>query len=242
LAGYNISEHRWTNQTKKLIKQSRTSTTMLLAKWCANATRKPHLYTTSAIGIYGLQPLTEKLPPALDETTQIHFGHPTDFLSEIGQAWEQAAQPAIDAGVPVTFMRFAVVLKRGEGMLKKVTPSFSLGLGATIGSGNQPFCWVHIDDLVRAIQFLLQHPNVVGAVNICAPECVNQKTFARLLARTMHRPAFMRIPTPIVKLLFGQMGEELLLRGQNVFPEHLFAMGFIFDYPNLASALEHDWP
>lgn len=241
LAGENIGERRWSQQTKDCIIQSRQKATSTIVQWCMKATKKIHLYNTSAIGIYGLQATSESLPPAMTETTKIN-PVATDFLSEVGHAWEAAAEPMIAAAYPVTLMRFGVVLKRNEGMLKKLGLPFSLGMGMIVGSGQQALSWIHIDDLVKAIQFLLMHPEITGAVNLTAPECVSQKTFAETLAKTMHRPLFLKMPALVVKMMFGQMGEELLLSGQHIYPERLVGLNFKFTYPTLQSALAHDWP
>lgn len=236
LAGENISDHRWSEKIKQKIKMSRVTTTKKIVAWILTAkNKKPHLYQTNAIGIYGLQKTNDTLPVPFTETTPIHYGAPTDFLSEVGQAWEEAA---IHADIPETFMRFAVVLKKNEGILKKLEFPFSVGMGSVLGSGNQAFSWVHIKDLVNAILFLINHPEITGPVNIVAPECVSQKTFAKYLAECMHRPLWMTLPAWLVKIVFGQMGEELLLSGQCVYPEKLTQAGFTFAYPNLLSALK----
>lgn len=242
LAGENIAERRWSDATKKSIKDSRVNTTKKLVKWLQKTdTNKPHLYNASAIGIYGLQDSGESLPPKLSESVPIDFEKPKDFLSEIGVEWESATNEIAAAGLPVTLMRFAVVLKRGEGMLKKLELPFSLGLGSILGNGHQAVTWIDIDDLVNAILFLLKHPDITGPVNLCAPQAVSQKSFAKSLANTLHRPVFLRMPSAIVNLLFGQMGKELLLGGQNIYPERLLKLGFQFLYPDLDSALQHEW-
>ncbi|MGE3920339.1 MAG: TIGR01777 family oxidoreductase [Gammaproteobacteria bacterium] len=237
LAGENIGEKFWTKTRKEKIKQSRIHATKTLAEWCARATKKPHLYNTSAIGVYGLQTTSSTLPPALNEETMIPWGNPSDFLSEVGQAWEIATRVAESQGVPVTITRFAVVLHKNEGVLKKLSFSFKLGLGGPIGSGQQAFTWVHIDDLVRAFIFLLNHPELTGAFNICAPECVTQKEFARVFAKSLHRPAILTTPAWALKLIFGQMADELLLAGQHVYPKRLLESGFQFSHPKLEEAL-----
>ena len=241
LTGHNIGASRWTKTAKQLIKNSRLQTTQQLAVWCSQTENPPHLYNASAIGIYGLQPTSAEVPKSLTENTPIQWNQPTDFLSEIGQQWEQAAKSALDANVPVTFMRFAVVLKHNEGALKKIMPAFKFGLGGKLGSGQQAFCWVYIEDLINAILFLLKHPEITGAVNICAPECVTQKQFAQTLGKVLHRPALLTTPAWLLKILFGQMAEELLLSGQCVYPEKLLASGFEFTYPTLEAALRHDF-
>lgn len=241
LSGQNIGAGRWTDSVKQSIKNSRVLTTQQLAVWCSQTKNPPHLYNASAIGIYGLQPTAAELTKPLTENTMIAWNKPTDFLSEIGQQWEQAAKPALDANVPVTLMRFAVVLKHNEGALKKMLPAFKFGLGGTLGSGQQAFCWVYIEDLINAILFLLKHPEITDAVNICAPECVTQKQFAQTLGKVLQRPTLITTPAWLLKMLFGQMAEELLLSGQHVYPEKLLASGFEFRYPTLESALRHDF-
>jgi uncharacterized protein (TIGR01777 family) len=240
LAGENIAEGRWNEKNKAKIINSRVETTSKLVNWCLNATGKtPHLYNTSAIGVYGIQPTQSTMPPALIESKLIHPSK--DFLSEVGKAWEDATIPLSNANHPVTLMRFGVVLKRGEGMMKKLDLPFSLGLGSTIGSGNQVNSWINIDDLVAAIMFLLKHPDITGPVNLTAPGSVTQKTFATTLAKTMHRPLLLNLPDFLVEMIFGQMGKELLLGGQNVYPQRLIDSGFVFKYPDLQSAFNHKY-
>ena len=232
LAGENIGDGLWTKAKKARIKTSRVNAANQIVKWVLRyRQKKPHIYNASAIGIYGLQNNDNNEP--FIETSPIPFGQPTDFLSDVAQAWEGALKPAIEAGIPVTFMRFAVVLKCKEGVLKKLEPSFSLGLGSILGKGNQPFTWIHIDDLIAGIHFLLGHPNVIGPVNLCSPSCVSQKEFAKTLAAAMKRPLMIKTPNWIIKILLGQMGVELLLKGQAVAPKRLLELGFKFNYPDL---------
>ena len=242
LAGENIAGNRWSAKLKKVIKESRVNSTKKIAAWCLKSkTKNLHIYNTSAIGIYGLQCTQKNFPERLTESSNIPFGKPADFLSEVGQEWEKAANPLIAGGFPVTFMRFSVVLKRNEGILKKLEIPFAFGLGSILGSGNQAFSWIDIDDLIRAILFLLKHPEIKGAVNLCSPQSVSQKFFAKTLAHIMHRPLILKMPAFWIKILFGQMGEELLLGGQHVYPERLTQLGFEFLYPDLYKALEHEW-
>ncbi len=239
LAGKNIGDCRWTSKNKAKIKESRVISTKYIIDWCLTAKNtKPHLYNASAIGIYGLQAIQEELPPALTESLALPVELSPSFVREITLAWEKAASAP---GISVTLMRFGVVLKRHEGMLKKLELPFSLGLGSLLGGGRQALSWVHIDDLVNAIIFLLQHPDVTGAINICAPSAVSQKTFAETLAHVMHRPLMLHLPTPLIEILFGQMGKELLLGSQHIYPERLKELGFNFCYPNLNAALEREW-
>ncbi len=233
LAGENISQGRWTPGRKAQIYQSRVDATNRLAEFCALATgAKPHLYNTSAIGYYGIHASQTKTEA--DMTVQ-----PSDFLAEVAQAWEQAAQRAANQGVAVTLMRFGVVLKAGEGMMKPLLPGFRLGLGSVLGDGQQYLSWILIEDLVAAIVFLLQHPAIVGPVNMCAPEAVTQATFAHTLAQAIKRPLWLTLPTWFVRMVFGQMGDELLLGSTRVYPQRLLESGFQFAYPTLQQALSH---
>lgn len=243
LAGENLGQKRWSHSVKNAIKSSRVYVTQQMTHWCSQSKlKKIHLYNASAVGVYGLQPTDSKNASPMTESTTVHVTDKNDFLAEVGQAWEQAATAATDAGIALTLLRFGVVLKRNEGVLKKLAPSYLCGLGSILGSGNQPFTWVHIDDLVAAIIFLINHPHITGPVNICAPQCVTQKQFAQQLTQVMHRPLLLTLPATFVKLIFGQMGEQLLLRGQNIYPQRLMELGYTFSYPTLQTALAHEWP
>ncbi|CDZ77003.1 Epimerase family protein [Legionella massiliensis] len=239
LCGHNIGASRWNSKIKTELIKSRVKTSTKLIDWASKQGAKPHFYCANAIGIYGMQQNGD--PQAFDEDSPINFANPPDFLSEIGVRWQQAMQPAIDQGMPVTITRFGVALKKGEGMLKKLSPSFYFGLGAVIGDGKQILSWVHIEDIVAAYSFLLANPKLEGAFNLCAPLPVSQAQFAHSLAKAMHRPLFMKMPAFVVSKLFGEMGECLLLKGQRVVPKRLVDAGFQFRYPDIASALEHEY-
>ena len=233
LAGENIGDKRWSSARKKAILQSRVSTTQQLATLCASlGEHSPRLLNTSAIGIYGLSSDT-----VFNEHSTLP-NPPRDFLSEVGQTWEAALKPAIKARVNVVIMRFAVVLSPEGGAMKKLLPSFKLGFGAVLGSGQQAFSWIALEDLTRAIIFLLNHPEQRGVFNLVADDVVTQKQFAQTLAGALHRPCFMHMPASVVKGLFGQMGEELLLQGQRVKNTRLASTGFNFKYPTLNEAFE----
>jgi len=235
LSGHNIAASRWNETTKQNIIESRVQTNQQLIDWVINQQATPHYYCANAIGIYGMQENGDTA--AFDDSTVIDYQHPHDYLAEVGIRWEQSLQPAIDAGLPVTITRFGVVLKKNEGMLKKLVPSFYFAAGAIVGDGQQVISWVHIDDVVAAYQFLLQHPQLTGSFNLCAPNPVSQAEFAKTLAATLHRPLFLKMPAFAVKLMFGEMGECLLLKGQRVLPSRLISSGFAFHYPSLDEAL-----
>ncbi|MDI9818105.1 MULTISPECIES: TIGR01777 family oxidoreductase [unclassified Legionella] len=239
LCGRNIAASRWNEQVKKLIVDSRVKTTANLVNWALAQDAKPHFYSANAVGIYGIQEKED--PSTWDEDSPIDFDHPHDFLSEIGIQWQQALQPAVEQGLSVTITRFGVVLKKGQGMLKKLTPAFNLGLGSVIGDGKQMISWVHIEDVIGAIRFLLDHPELTGAFNLTAPNPVTQAEFARTLATAMHRPLLLKTPAFIIRMLFGEMGEYLLLEGQRVIPKRLPEAGYQFRYPQLNAALKKEF-
>lgn len=239
LCGHNIGASRWNDRIKKLLIDSRVQTNTTLINWAIKQNTKPHFYCANAVGIYGLQENGD--PHAFNEDTPIDFTHPRDFFNEIGIRWQQSLQPAIDFGMKVTITRFGVVLKKGEGMLKKLAPSFYLGLGSVIGDGRQIISWVHIDDIISAYLFLLKNPEITGAVNVTSPNPVSQAQFARTLATNMNRPLLLKIPAFVIRLLFGEMGECLLLRGQRVVPKRLHELGYQFQYPELSSALRKEF-
>ena len=235
LSGYNIAASRWTPTIKQELIDSRVKTTAALVDWAIGQHAKPHFICANAVGIYGMQENGDT--QVLDENSPIDFEHPCDFLSEIGVRWQQALQPAIDQGLKVTTTRFGVVLGKGDGVLKKLTPSFYMGLGSIIGDGRQIMSWVHIDDVVGAILFLLSRPELTGAFNVTSPNPVSQAEFAKTLATTMHRPLFLKMPAFVIQALFGEMGDCLLLKGQRVVPKRLVESGFNFHYPELLDAL-----
>lgn len=235
LCGKNIAESRWNMSIKEELIESRVDTSAILIQWAIDDNAKPRFFCANAIGIYGIQDIDDST--VLDEDSPVDFDPPKDFLNEIGQRWQQALQPAIDFGIPVTTTRFAVVLKKNEGMLKKLYLSYYLGAGSILGDGRQVISWVDYQDLVAAFQFLIAHPEITGPVNISSPYPISQEEFARTLATIMNRPLFLKIPQWLVKKMFGEMGEALLLGGQCVYPKRLLAAGFEFRYPKLLDAL-----
>ena len=239
LCGYNIAASRWNHAVKKELIDSRVKTTATLIDWAIKYHAKPHFICANAVGIYGLQESQDS--QELDEDSPIDFERPRDFLSEIGIRWQQALQPAIDFGMNVTTTRFGIVLGKGNGVLKKLSPSFYMGLGSIIGDGKQIMSWVHIDDVVGAIIFLLNKPDTRGVFNVTSPNPVSQAEFARALASVMHRPLLLKMPAFIIRMLFGEMGECLLLKGQRVVPNRLIELGYEFRYPDLKDALRHEY-
>jgi len=240
LAGAGIADKRWSQKRREEIIQSRLMATKCLVDLCSDlGPTSPPLFNASAVGIYGVQPeQADGLPPALDESTPINFEHPPNFSSKIVCLWELATQLAIDQGVRVVNMRFGVVLGPGGGALARLLLPFKLFMGGKLGTGKQPFSWVAIEDLASVIDFLYKNNEMSGPINVVSPECVTQHEFARVLAHVLHRSCFMTTPAWMMRLVFGEMAEELLLSGQHVKPSSLLENGFVFQYPKLERALE----
>jgi hypothetical protein len=229
LAGESVAAGRWTPARKTAIRDSRVAGTRLLAVTLAGLRPPPGvLLSASAIGIYG-----DRGDEALDETAAPGRG----FLAEVAQAWEAATGPARTAGIRVVTLRIGMVLARSGGALGQMLVPFRLGLGGVVGDGRQPVSWIARDDLVGAIQHLLRAGQVAGPVNGVAPSPVTNREFTRTLARVLGRPALVPLPAPAVRLLFGEMGQALLLGGARVVPRRLLDSGFVFRHPGLEDAL-----
>lgn len=239
LAGANIADQRWTEARQREILDSRIGPTELLSDYCTQlAATAPTLINASAVGIYDFIPPTGFQKKFYDEDSPINYNQFPHFLAKVARAWEKATWPARDAGVRVVNTRFGVVLGPQGGVLKKLLPMFRLGLGARIGSGQQPFPWVSLPEVVQAIDFSLKTPAIHGPVNIVSPEVISQAQFADTLAKVLHRPRLLTLPAFAIKCLFGQMGVELLLEGVAVKPSRLLAQNFQFKHIHLASALK----
>lgn len=231
LNGVNIGDKNWSPSRKQAIIDSRINSTELLARTLANMTQKPKvLINASAIGYYG-----DTGHSVVDEKAE----QGNNFLSEIVAPWEAAAQPAIDAGIRTVFMRSGVVLSPQGGALAKMLLPFKLCLGGKIGSGQQFMSWISLLDEVRAIAFLLTQTDLHGPVNLTAPTPVTNEKFTRVLGRSLKRPTPFPMPEFMVKTLFGEMGELLLLGSSRVEPNVLLHAGFEFKHPTLAEALQY---
>ncbi len=239
LCGHNIAASRWSERVKKLLIDSRVATNTILINWIIKHNAKPHFLCANAVGIYGLQDKDDT--SAFDEDTILDIKNPSDFPSEICIRWQESLKPAVDYGMAVTTLRFGVVIKKSGGMLKKLVPSFFVGLGSIVGDGMQTISWVHMDDLVGAVIFLINHPDLTGAFNITSPNPISQTQFAHALATSMHRPLWLTLPTFLIRALFGEMGQCLLLKGQRVVPKRLIDAGYKFKHPQLGEALQHEF-
>lgn len=229
LVGASIGDKRWTLERKKILTESRILPTQLVVQAIKGCKAPPKLFiNASAIGFYA--PTNHMPRQALTESDPAGNG----FLSQLCKTWEEAAFEAKSV-TRVAVLRLGIVLGNG-GFLKKVTPVFKLGLGAIFGNGQAPFGWIHITDLCRIVSFAIQEPGLSGPINCVSPEPSTSESFFRTLAKHLKRPLFLRMPEWIVKMVFGEMS-ELLLMGQYVFPEKLTAHEFIFQHLSAESAL-----
>jgi uncharacterized protein (TIGR01777 family) len=228
LAGENLSQ-RWTDDTKRAIRESRVRGTDLIARTIAALRPRPALLVSmSAIGIYG-----DRGDEALDEASTTGTG----FFADTGRAWEAAAAPAAEAGIRVVHPRMGVVLHHSGGALARMLPFFSLGLGGRVGDGRQWMSWIARTDALRALEFLVMREGLAGPVNVTAPAPVTNAEFTRALAGALHRPALAVVPTFGMRLLYGEMGVATVVDGQRVLPRALLAAGFAFSFPGLEAAL-----
>lgn len=209
---------------------SRINTTKNIISYIQQLQNKPDLLiNVSAVGYYGSQVSNTRLT----ESSDFNPG----FTHELCSAWEAEAKKAKKFGVRTCIARLGVVLDKNGGALPQLLLPFKLGLGGKIGNGEQMFSWVALNDVVNAFDFFISNKNTHGIYNLTAPNPVSNKEFTHTLGKVLHRPTIFKIPGLVVRLLFGEMGEELLLKGQAVIPQKLLQEGFEFQYPKLEDAL-----
>jgi uncharacterized protein (TIGR01777 family) len=229
LAGESIVG-RWTAAKKLKIHDSRVNGTLNLSHALANAEEKPRVFICgSAIGYYG---------DRSDELLREESAPGTGFLAEVCQEWEEATTPAVQADIRTAHIRTGVVLSPNGGALKAMLLPFKLGLGGRTGSGRQWMSWIDIRDMVGAIHHVLKNDLIQGPVNMVAPKPVMNAEFAKTLASVLSRPAIFPMPAFMVKTIFGEMGEQLLLASQKVEPGKLISSGYPFRYRDLRASLE----
>ena len=231
LAGENIAGGRWTNARKQRIRESRVAGTRQLTEQLARLEHPPRtLICASAIGIYGHRNLTP-----VDESSP----QGEDFLANVCQEWEAAAQPARNAGIRVLHLRLGVVLTPAGGALARMLSPFRLGIGGVLGSGRQMMSWISIDDVLAAVLHVMSEPSLDGPVNVVAPHAVDNRTFTHALGSVLRRPTMVPVPAVALRGLFGVMADALLLGGTRVRPSRLLDSGFTFRYPEVTPALRH---
>ncbi|XKH60356.1 TIGR01777 family oxidoreductase [Halomonas sediminis] len=232
LAGESIAGKRWSSEQKAKLIESRVGITQDLVSLCAELRDKGEalpkvMISGSAMGYYGDQGdrvVTEATPPH------------DEFAHRLCQRWEKTAQEVEAYGVRLAIVRIGLVLDEGGGALQKMLPPFKLGLGGRFGNGKQYMPWIHREDLVRAILFLLERDDLDGAFNGSAPNPVTNAEFTQTLAHKLKRPAVLPVPAIALETIFGEMS-RLLLTGADMRPRRLEDAGFSFNFPTLDKAL-----
>ena len=221
---------RWTAGKKQKIRDSRVAGTFNLAQALARAEEKPKVFVSgSAIGYYG-----NRGEKSLSEESAPGAG----FLAEVCQEWEEATMPAVQADIRTAHIRTGIVLSPKGGALGAMLLPFKLGLGGRTGDGQQWMSWIDVRDMVGAIHHILKNDLLQGAVNMVAPKPARNAEFAATLASVLSRPTIFPMPAFAAKLVFGEMGEELLLGSQKVEPGKLISSGYPFRYRELRASLE----
>lgn len=229
LAGDNVASENWSQDKKRRIKESRTVGTRVLVDALKSLNNKPKIFVSaSAIGFYG-----DRGDEILTEDSEKGVG----FFPDVCEAWEEEAKKA-EAFARVVYLRTGVVLAKDGGALGKMLTPFKLGIGGVVGSGKQYMSWIAIDDIVGIFNFVLEN-EVRGAINTTAPNPVTNYEFTKTFGKVINRPTIFPIPEFAIKMMFGEMGETVLLQGCRVVPKRLEELGYKFKFTNLENAMRH---
>lgn len=231
LAGENIAGGRWTDARKAAIRESRVQGTTLLSQTLSKLANPPKLLiTASASGFYG-----DRGDEILYEDSPAGKG----FLPEVCRQWEEATEAAASAGIRVVQLRFGLILTPKGGALQRMLLPFRLGAGGKLGSGNQYWSWISLDDVVGVIHHAMNTETLQGPVNVVTPNPVTNAEFTRVLGRVLQRPAVFPVPAFVARLAFGEMADELLLSSFRMQPRKLLETGYEFRNPDLDGALRY---
>jgi uncharacterized protein len=227
LAGESINSGRWTRDRKQRILGSRVQTTRAIVESITACQRKPKLFiSASAVGYYGYS----------ETSTFVEKDLAGDgFLAEVTKKWEDEANKA-KGQTRVILSRFGLVLGETGGALPQMALPYKFFIGGKVGSGKQWVSWIHVQDIARIFHYCLEHEEIKGAVNFTTPTPIPMHEFGQTLARVLHRPYWLPVPSFALKLLFGEMS-EIILQGQKVIPEKVVQSGYTFQYPTIESAL-----
>lgn len=230
LAGDNVASENWSEEKKRKIRDSRVLGTRVLVDALKSLKNPPRIFVSaSAIGFYGNRE---------DEILTEDSARGEGFLPEVCDAWEMESEKAEEFGARVVMPRIGVVLAKDGGALEKMLTPFKFGVGGRVGSGKQWMSWITLEDLIGIIHFALENEKLSGVVNATAPNPATNAEFTKTFGKVLHRPAILPVPEFAVKLMFGEMGETLLLQGARVLPERLLENGFEFKFPNLEEAMK----
>ena len=231
LAGENVSGLRWTDEKKKAIRDSRVFGTRSMIETFDKLTAKPRAFISgSAIGFYGDRG---------DEVMSESSSAGKTYLSEVCKEWEAESRRAEDMGIRTVLLRTGIVLSKDGGALATMMTPFKLGVGGVVGSGKQWMSWISLDDAVGIINFVMENEGVRGAVNVVAPNPATNEEFTKTLGSVLYRPTFLPLPEFAVHMVFGEMGDALLLDSTRVVPKRLQDNGYEFRFTSLKAALEH---
>jgi uncharacterized protein (TIGR01777 family) len=229
LAGVSLNSGRWTEERKKAIVESRISTAQKLVSMMKESSCRLFI-NASAVGFYGTsldKSFTESSPSASE-----------DFLASTVKLWEAEALKAADDQIRTVLTRFGIILGKKEGALPKMLLPYQLFAGGTVGSGEQWVSWIHIEDVVRIMNFIMEHEDIKGPVNVTAPHPVTMKEFGQTIAKVTRRPHWLPVPEFALKILLGEMS-VLILKGQRVLPQKLGEHRYTFSYDKLEEALKN---
>lgn len=231
LGGENIADGPWNEEKKKRIRDSRVVSTRVLSEALAGLSTPPKVFISAgATGFYG-----NRGDERVDEDAAPGQG----FLAEVCQAWEAATQPAKEQGIRVINLRIGMVISPDGGALKKLMPLFRWGLGGVLGPGTQYMSWIVLADLLRIITWCIEKETLSGPVNAVTPWPVTNREFTKYLAKTLHRPAWFRVPAFVLRRTLGEMADEMLLSSTRVFPKRLIETRFTWLFPELFPALRY---
>ncbi len=229
LAGASLAGKRWSPAYKAEIVDSRLAMTEALISWIESRQQRPAvMLSASAIGYYGHH---------ADESLDEQAAQTPGFAQNLCDRWELVASRARELGVRTCLMRLGVVLDSGGGAFQQMAPPFKFGLGNWIGSGNQWLSWIHRKDVIAAILLLLTADSMNGAYNLTAPEPVTSRGFSQAMGKIRRQWISVPMPAAVMRLMLGEMADELLVNGQRVVPARLQAAGFQFKYPEIDRAL-----
>ncbi|MEV0936489.1 TIGR01777 family oxidoreductase [Streptomyces phaeochromogenes] len=228
LAGAGIGDHRWTDEYKRRIRDSRLLGTAALAEAVASLDRPPRIFLNgSAMGVYG-----DTGERAVDESSPPGIG----FLPSLCVEWEEAAAPAEEAGVRTVFARTGLVVAAKGGAWGRLFPLFKAGLGGRMGDGRQYWSYIALHDHVAALRYLIDSESLSGPFNLTAPEPLTNREITAAMGRVLHRPAVFAVPAPVLKIVLGEMAQEVL-GSQRVVPTRLLESGFTFAFPGIEEAI-----
>jgi len=231
LAGESVSGLRWTDEKKKAIRDSRVLGTRSVVNAISRLKDSPKVFVSaSAVGFYG-----ERGDEELTESSAAG----DSFLADVSREWEAESRRAEDAGIRTVLLRTGIVLSKDGGALGTMLLPFKLGVGGVVGSGKQWMSWISLDDHIEAINFAIENETLRGAVNAVSPNPVTNEEFTKTLGEVLYRPTFLSLPEFAVSMVFGEMGDALLLASTRVVPKRLVEAGFDFKYPELKGAVEH---